>query len=166
MATPLEVATETGVDVPVEVQQAISPHAEPQVRAAAVENNDDQLLTSAVSSLAISEEKHDQDQDQSAPPHRSHDPQFNQKRSDPFQFGSRFLEDGDDPFEFNAWDHVETDDAYKEFAEQQYEMQRQSPVSDFDKCKLTSFEIHSQFYFAHFQGHSMMIYITHSSSDS
>ncbi|KAF4837891.1 tRNA(Thr) (cytosine(32)-N(3))-methyltransferase [Colletotrichum tropicale] len=64
---------------------------------------------------------------------RSRDPDFNQKRSDPFQFGSRFLAEGDDAFEFNAWDHVETDDAYKEYAEQQYEMQRQSPVSDFDK---------------------------------
>lgn len=69
------------------------------------------------------------------PPHRSHNPDHNQKRSDPFQFGSRYLEDGDDPFEFNAWDHVETDDVYKEYAEQQYEMQRQSPVSDFDKRK-------------------------------
>ena len=69
------------------------------------------------------------------PPHRHHDPQYNQKRSDPFQFGSRVLQEDDDVFEFNAWDHVETDDAYKEFAEQQYEMQRQSPVSDFDKRK-------------------------------
>lgn len=67
------------------------------------------------------------------PPHRSHDPVYSQKRSDPFQFGSRFLEAGDDPFEFNAWDHVETDDAYKEHAEAQIEKQRQSPVSDFDK---------------------------------
>lgn len=67
------------------------------------------------------------------PPHRSHDPQYNQKRSDPFQFGSRYLNQNDDPFEFNAWDHVETDDAFKEYAEKQYAMQRESPVSDFDK---------------------------------
>lgn len=70
------------------------------------------------------------------PAHRSHDPDYNQKRSDPFQFGSRYLEKEDDVFEFNAWDHVETDDTYKEYAEQQYEMQRQSPVSDFDKSEL------------------------------
>src|SRR5690242_20140495 len=38
-------------------------------------------------------------------PHRSHDPANNLKRSDPFQFGSRYLEQGDDIFEFNAWDH-------------------------------------------------------------
>jgi len=56
-----------------------------------------------------------------------------QKRTDPFQFGSRYLEEGDDIFEYNAWDHVETDEAYKEFAEEQYEKQRQDPVSDFDK---------------------------------
>ncbi len=71
-------------------------------------------------------------------PHRSHDPTNNAKRSDPFMFGSRYLEAGDNVFEYNAWDHVETDDAYKEYAEKQYEMQRQSPVSDFDKSKSTS----------------------------
>ncbi|KAI1498566.1 methyltransferase [Biscogniauxia marginata] len=71
-------------------------------------------------------------------PHRSHDPQYNMKRTDPFQFGSRFLQEDDDVFEFNAWDHVETDDTYKEYAEQQFAMQRQSPVSDFDKHRFNS----------------------------
>ncbi|KAG8666415.1 hypothetical protein FPOAC2_11527 [Fusarium poae] len=71
------------------------------------------------------------------PPHRSHDPTNNLKRSDPFQFGSRYLSQGDDVFEFNAWDHVETDDAYKEYAEQQYAKQRQNPVSDFEKRKFS-----------------------------
>ena len=56
-----------------------------------------------------------------------------QKRLDPFQFGSRYLEEGDDIFAYNAWDHVETDDAYKDFIIQQTEFQRSSPVSDFDK---------------------------------
>ncbi|EOD49284.1 putative actin binding protein [Neofusicoccum parvum UCRNP2] len=64
---------------------------------------------------------------------RSHDPANNQKRSDPFQFGSRYLEEGDNIFEFNAWDHVEVDDTYREFAELQYSHQRENPVSDFDK---------------------------------
>lgn len=73
------------------------------------------------------------------PPHLSHDPKNNMKRSDPFQFGSRYLEKGDNVFEFNAWDHVETDDAYKEYTEQQLEMQRQAPVSDFDKGMLPAF---------------------------
>lgn len=73
------------------------------------------------------------------PPHRSHDPSNNAKRTDPFKFGQRYLETGDDVFEYNAWDHVETDDAYKEYAEKQFEMQRQSPVSDFDKSELTTF---------------------------
>lgn len=71
------------------------------------------------------------------PPHRSHDPTNNLKRSDPFQFGSRYLSEGDDVFEFNAWDHVETDDAYKEYAEQQFAKQRQHPVSDFEKRKFS-----------------------------
>jgi hypothetical protein len=67
---------------------------------------------------------------------RSHDPQNNLKRSDPFQFGSRYLQDNDNVFEFNAWDHVETDETYNEYAEMQYSKQREAPVSDFDKGKL------------------------------
>ncbi|OQE22574.1 hypothetical protein PENSTE_c010G00619 [Penicillium steckii] len=67
------------------------------------------------------------------PPQRSHDPSNNMKRTDPFQFGSRYLEKGDDVFEFNAWDHVEPDDEFKAFAEGQYEKQRAAPVSDFDQ---------------------------------
>jgi len=58
-----------------------------------------------------------------------------EKRTDPFSFGSRVLEEGDDVFEFNAWDHVEVDDAFKEFAEIQYQKQREAPVSDFDKTR-------------------------------
>ncbi|CAJ2507858.1 Uu.00g090440.m01.CDS01 [Anthostomella pinea] len=72
------------------------------------------------------------------PPHRNHDPQHKMKRSDPFQFGSRFLQEEDDVFEFNAWDHVETDDAYKEYAEEQFAKQRASPVSDFDKHRFNT----------------------------
>ncbi|GIC88391.1 tRNA(Thr) (cytosine(32)-N(3))-methyltransferase [Aspergillus udagawae] len=67
------------------------------------------------------------------PAHRSHDPANNLKRTDPYQFGSRYLEEGDDVFEFNAWDHVEPDDEFKAFAEVQYAKQREAPVSDFDK---------------------------------
>jgi len=96
-------------------------------------------LAAAVSTLEIAA---DQQQEVDAP-HRSHDPQFNQKRSDPFQFGSRFLEQEDDVFAFNAWDHVETDDAYKEYSEQQFAMQRQAPVSDFDKCRFLLFFLFS-----------------------
>lgn len=66
-------------------------------------------------------------------PSRSHDPTNNQKRSDPFAFGSRYLEEGDNIFEFNAWDHVTVDDTYQAFSEEQYEKQRQDPVSDFDR---------------------------------
>ncbi|EEQ29330.1 actin filament binding protein [Microsporum canis CBS 113480] len=72
------------------------------------------------------------------PAHRSHDPANNQKRTDPFQFGSRFLEEGDDVFEFNAWDHVEADPEYYEYAELQYARQRASPVSDFDRQRFNS----------------------------
>ncbi|KAF2222350.1 putative actin-binding protein ABP140 [Elsinoe ampelina] len=56
-----------------------------------------------------------------------------QKRTDPFQFGSRYLEEGDDIFAYNAWDHVEVDDAYKDFITAQTELQRANPVSDHDK---------------------------------
>ncbi|OBT80523.1 hypothetical protein VF21_00400 [Pseudogymnoascus sp. 05NY08] len=72
------------------------------------------------------------------PAHLSHDPQHNMKRTDPFQFGSRLLKEEDNVFEFNAWDHVETDDAYKEYSEVQYAKQREAPVSDFDKNRFNS----------------------------
>ncbi|CEL11693.1 hypothetical protein ASPCAL14792 [Aspergillus calidoustus] len=72
------------------------------------------------------------------PPHRSHDPANNLKRVDPFQFGSRYLEQGDDVFEFNAWDHVEPDDEFLAFAEVQYAKQREAPCSDFDKQRFNA----------------------------
>jgi tRNAThr (cytosine32-N3)-methyltransferase len=96
-------------------------------------------LASEISSLEIQDaEKKPSSDGQVVPPHRSHDPQFNQKRSDPFQFGSRYLGQDDDEFEFNAWDHVEPDDVFKEYAEKQYAMQREAPVSDFDKRTYTT----------------------------
>lgn len=70
--------------------------------------------------------------------HRSHNPTNNLKRSDPFKFGSRYLEPTDDVFEFNAWDHVVPDDEYYSYAEAQYERQRASPVSDFDKKRFNT----------------------------
>ncbi|KAK2746693.1 hypothetical protein FQN57_003038 [Myotisia sp. PD_48] len=76
--------------------------------------------------------------EQQIPPHRSHDPSNNLKRSDPFQFGSRYLAEGDDVFEFNAWDHVEADPEYYEYAEIQYAKQRADPVSDFDRGRFNS----------------------------
>lgn len=72
------------------------------------------------------------------PPHRSHDPTTNLKRSDPFKFGSRYLEPTDDVFEFNAWDHVLPDSTYHSYCEAQYTSQRASPVSDFDKARFNS----------------------------
>ncbi|OTB05816.1 hypothetical protein M426DRAFT_319497 [Hypoxylon sp. CI-4A] len=89
-------------------------------------------LSAKASTLTV-QETTEEAQESQLPAHRNHDPQYNQKRSDPFQFGSRYLQQEDNVFEFNAWDHVETDDTYKEYAEQQFAMQRESPVSDFDK---------------------------------
>ncbi|KAK1061819.1 hypothetical protein LTR74_010730 [Friedmanniomyces endolithicus] len=60
-----------------------------------------------------------------------------QKRSDPFQFGTRYLEEGDDIFAHNAWDHVEVDAQYSEFIEQQTTFQRENQVSDFDKQRFS-----------------------------
>ena len=74
----------------------------------------------------------------STPPHRSHNPSNNLKRSDPFQFGSRYLLPTDDVFEFNAWDHVETDEIYNRHAEAQYSNQRQNPVSPYDKYRFNA----------------------------
>ncbi|KAI4125260.1 MAG: hypothetical protein LQ347_005434, partial [Umbilicaria vellea] len=59
-------------------------------------------------------------------------------RSDPFQFGSRYLEEGDDVYEFNAWDHVPTDAVYNDYALLQYARQRSDPVSAFDKQRFNA----------------------------
>ncbi|KAL8670120.1 MAG: hypothetical protein Q9168_005329 [Polycauliona sp. 1 TL-2023] len=67
------------------------------------------------------------------PPHRSHDPSNNLKRSDPFQFGSRYLLPEDNPYEFNAWDHVEPSAEDLVRFESQIEVQKAAPVSDFDR---------------------------------
>ena len=72
------------------------------------------------------------------PPHRSHNSANNLKRSDPFKFGSRYLEPTDDVFEFNAWDHVVPDSAYYTYCEAQYNSQRAFPVSDYDKTRFNS----------------------------
>lgn len=71
-------------------------------------------------------------------PQRPTSPSNTEKRVDPFQFGSRYLEEGDNIFEFNAWDHVEVDEAFKEFAEDQYARQRADPVSDFDRTRINA----------------------------
>ncbi|KAK4553045.1 hypothetical protein LTR86_009969 [Recurvomyces mirabilis] len=61
-----------------------------------------------------------------------------QKRSDPFQFGTRYLEEGDDIFAHNAWDHVEVDPQYANFIEQQTSFQRENQVNDFDKKRFNT----------------------------
>lgn len=60
------------------------------------------------------------------------------KRTDPFQFGSRYLEEGDDIFSHNAWDHVETDETYRNFIEEQAALQRASPVPESDRIRFTN----------------------------
>ncbi|KAI9693904.1 MAG: hypothetical protein M1822_003175 [Bathelium mastoideum] len=72
------------------------------------------------------------------PRERREDSSNHLKRTDPFQFGSRYLQEGDDIFAFNAWDHVETDGAYAEFAELQYARQREAPVSDFNRNRFNA----------------------------
>ncbi|KAL8699533.1 MAG: hypothetical protein Q9201_005961 [Fulgogasparrea decipioides] len=72
------------------------------------------------------------------PPHRSHDPTNNLKRSDPFQFGSRYLLPTDNPFEFNAWDHVEPSPSDIAHFESQVIAQKAAPVSDFDRTRFNA----------------------------
>lgn len=56
-----------------------------------------------------------------------------EKRSDPFQFGTRYLSQEDDIFSHNAWDHVEVDPSYSDFISAQTAFQRANQVSEFDK---------------------------------
>jgi tRNAThr (cytosine32-N3)-methyltransferase len=62
------------------------------------------------------------------------------KRTDPFQFGSRYLEADDDVFAWNAWDHVDPsqDPAFMEYAEAQYAFQKANAVSDFDRKRFNT----------------------------
>jgi tRNAThr (cytosine32-N3)-methyltransferase len=99
------------------------------------ESSIETALVEDISSLSIQTPPTATGPPQEVPHHRSHDPENNLKRSDPFQFGSRLLSEEDNVYEFNAWDHVETDDTYKEYAEEQFAKQREAPVSDFDKSK-------------------------------
>lgn len=96
-------------------------------------SNEGTVAVEGISALTIQDPESSVANDRPELPHRSHDPENNMKRSDPFQFGSRYLSEKDNVFEFNAWDHVETDDTYKEYAELQYAKQREAPVSEFDK---------------------------------
>ena len=71
-------------------------------------------------------------QPESIPPHLSHDPATNAKRTDPFQFGQRYLSSEDDVFSYNAWDHVTPDAEHYTFAAEQYAKQRAAPVNAYD----------------------------------
>ena len=74
----------------------------------------------------------------SIPAHLSHDPTTNAKRTDPFQFGQRYLTETDDVFAYNAWDHVVPDEAHHEYCEAQYAAQRAAPVSEFDRNRINA----------------------------
>lgn len=87
-----------------------------------------------VNGLGIAErESRTEDSQEVIPPHLSHDPTNNAKRTDPFQFGQRYLSDQDNVFEYNAWDHVTPDDEHIQYSQEQYAKQRAAPVSDFDR---------------------------------
>ena len=76
--------------------------------------------------------------DTNSPPHLSHDPLTNGKRTDPFQFGQRYLAPTDDVFEYNAWDHVVPDHEHEIYCQAQYEKQKSAPVSEFDKSRFNT----------------------------
>lgn len=103
--------------------------------------SDTTLLSSQVGDLSLgngsSKEQVQDDTQENAteiiPPHLSHDPNNNAKRSDPFQFGQRLLSESDDVFTYNAWDHVTPDEEHISYSEEQYAKQRAAPVSDFDR---------------------------------
>lgn len=105
------------------------------------QSSDDTLLQSDIASLNLEKgapEERSKDVESESitellPPHLSHDPTNNAKRSDPFQFGQRYLSESDDVFTFNAWDHVTPDEEHIHYSEEQYAKQRAAPVSDFDR---------------------------------
>jgi len=56
----------------------------------------------------------------------------------PFKFGTRLLTDPSNVFEHNAWDHVETDEAYRAASAAQISFQRSRPVDPFNKHRFNS----------------------------
>ncbi|RPB01047.1 methyltransferase [Choiromyces venosus 120613-1] len=56
----------------------------------------------------------------------------------PFKFGTRLLTDPSSVFEHNAWDHVETDEAYRATSTAQISFQRSRPVDPFNKQRFNS----------------------------
>lgn len=61
-----------------------------------------------------------------------------EKRTNPFEFGTRLLAEDDDIFSHNAWDHVAVEPAYADFIAQQTAFQRENQVSEFDKGRFNS----------------------------
>ncbi|KIV94662.1 hypothetical protein PV10_02406 [Exophiala mesophila] len=94
-------------------------------------------LDSALSTLALDESALSPSHSP-VPPHLSHSPSSNAKRSDPFEFGHRTLSADDDVFTYNAWDHVVPDSSHISFCESQYAAQRSAPVSDFDRARFNT----------------------------
>ncbi|CAZ85696.1 unnamed protein product [Tuber melanosporum] len=68
------------------------------------------------------------------PPKDPKDP----KDPTPFKFGTRLLTDPSSVFEHNAWDHVETDEAYRATSAAQISFQRSRPVDPFNKQRFNS----------------------------
>ncbi|KAG0643622.1 S-adenosyl-L-methionine-dependent methyltransferase [Tuber brumale] len=68
------------------------------------------------------------------PPKDPEDP----KDPTPFKFGTRLLTDPSSVFEHNAWDHVETDEAYRATSAAQISFQRSRPVDPFNKQRFNS----------------------------
>ncbi|KAG0135895.1 S-adenosyl-L-methionine-dependent methyltransferase [Tuber indicum] len=68
------------------------------------------------------------------PPKDPKDP----KDPTPFKFGTRLLTDPSTVFEHNAWDHVETDEAYRATSAAQISFQRSRPVDPFNKQRFNS----------------------------
>ena len=61
-----------------------------------------------------------------------------QQRASPFLFGTRLLTESSDILAFNAWDHVEPSAEYAAFSETRYALQREAPVSDFDRRRFNA----------------------------
>jgi len=77
-------------------------------------------------------------QDTLAPLPLSTPPPNGPKDPTPFKFGTRLLTDPSNVFEHNAWDHVETDEAYRAASAAQISFQRSRPVDPFNKHRFNS----------------------------
>jgi len=137
---PVELPNLTGLQIE---DHDVSSELKVEETMSSIITNDSETATSEPTNGVLSPSELLKSTTPSGKPFRSrHGPEADPKTTPPFVFGQRLLSAEDDVFDYNAWDHVETDDVYKEYMREQIEKQKEKPVSEFDRSKLLAQQQH------------------------